>query len=96
MFFVTLLFKMTLTVPDILRNSAHHNLITSCHCFVRSFSCDFEKVKLRFVFLLCACLNLLITCMIIDQVELHSVLLPLLIGKGVKPGLLSSWHMKVL
>ena len=65
--------------------------------FVAS-NCDFEKVKLRFVLLLCACPNLLITCMITDQIGLHSVLLPLLIGKGVKKGLFNipSWQMKVL
>ena len=64
--------------------------------FVAS-NCDFEKVKLRFVLLLCAYPNLLITCMITDQIGLHSVLLPLLIGKGVK-GLFNipSWQMKVL
>ena len=52
-----------------------------------ALNCDFEKVKLRFGLPLCARLNLLITCMITDQVGLLSGLLPLLIGKGVKKGL---------
>ena len=38
---------MTLTVPDILRNSAHQNLITSCCCFVRSFKLWFWKSKTK-------------------------------------------------
>ena len=63
-----------------------------------TLNCDFEKVKLRFALLLCASPNLLITCMITGQVGLPSVLLPLLIGKGVKTGLFNipSWHIKVL
>ena len=51
---------------------------------LEALNCNFEKVKLRFVLPLCACPNFLITCMITDQIGLHSVLLPLWIGKGVK------------
>ena len=65
---------------------------------LEALNCDFEKVNLRFVLLLCVCTNLLITCMISHQIGLHSVLLQLLINNGVKTGLfnISSWHMKVL
>ena len=65
---------------------------------LEALNCDFEKVNLGFVLLLCVCPNLLITCMISDQIGLHSVLLLLLIDNGVKTGLynISSWHMKVL
>ena len=35
--------------PDILPGSVYKNLIVSCCCFVSSFNCNFEKVKLKFV-----------------------------------------------
>ena len=77
MLFITLLFSNDTYCTAYLRTVLIKFLLQVVTVLLEALNCNCEKVKLRFVLPFCACLNLLITCMIADQIGLHSVLLPL-------------------